>query len=212
VTSPARPRPGRGPYAKTAARRAHILDVALEVFGKQGYRGGSVRTIAQRVGLTDAGVLHHFGSKQQLLTAVLEHRESIARNSRPAQEGLGLLDGLRELIAHNATVPGLVRLFVTLAAEATDPEHPAHDFFVARYDDVTGYFVAQLTAAKDAGELSEDADLLAAAHQLIAVMDGLQVQWLLNERLDMVATFDQFLEGFRTTLGVRARTRPKFGE
>jgi AcrR family transcriptional regulator len=199
----------RGPYAKTAARRAQILDVALDVFGRLGYRGGSLREIAERVGVSDTGVLHHFGSKQRLLIAVLEHREALSRQGRPPQEGLALLNGLRELVARNATTPGLTQLFVTLSAEATDPDHPAHDFFVARYEDVTQYFVDQLAVARDNGQISANVDVTEAAQQLIAIMDGLQVQWLLNDKVDMVAAFDQFLDGFRHTLGVRgpARTR-----
>jgi AcrR family transcriptional regulator len=201
----------RGPYAKTAARRAQILDVALDVFGRLGYRGGSLREIADRVGVSDTGVLHHFGSKQRLLIAVLEHREALSRQGRPSQEGLALLDGLRGLVAQNASTPGLTQLFVTLSAEATEPDHPAHDFFVARYEDVTQYFVDQLEVARDDGQVSADVDVTEAAQQLIAVMDGLQVQWLLNDKVDMVAAFDQFLEGFRHTLGVRGRARPRGG-
>ena len=193
----------RGPYAKTAARRVQILDVALDVFGRLGYRGGSLREIADRVGVSDTGVLHHFGSKQRLLIAVLEHREALSRQGRPSQEGLSLLNGLRELVAHNATTPGLTQLFVTLSAEATDPDHPAHDFFVARYEDVTQYFVDQLAVARENGQINANVDLTEASQQLIAVLDGLQVQWLLNNQVDMVAAFDQFLEGFRHTLGVR---------
>jgi len=196
----------RGPYAKTAARRAQIIDVALDVFGRSGYRGGSMREIAEQVGMTDAGVVHHFGSKQQLLLAVLEHREEVARKLRPGHEGLALLDGMRELVCQNATTPGLIHLYVTLSAEATDPDHPAHDFFTARYEDVTPFFVDQLPSAPEAGEIRADVDVTAAAQQLIAVMDGLQVQWLLDEKVDMVAAFDQFLEGFRKMLGVRSAT------
>jgi AcrR family transcriptional regulator len=184
-----------------------ILDVALDVFGRLGYRGGSLREIADRVGLSDAGVLHHFGSKQQLLIAVLEHREALSRQGRPPREGLSLLDSLRELVAHNATMPGLIQLFVTLSAEATDQDHPAHDFFVARYQDVSQYFVDQLELAREVDEISPKVDLTEAAQQLMAVLDGLQVQWLLNDKVDMVATFDQFLEGFRHTLGVRGPSR-----
>jgi AcrR family transcriptional regulator len=178
------------------------------VFGRLGYRGGSMREIADRVGLTDAGVMHHFGTKHQLLIAVLEHREAISRQGRPRQQGLDLLEDLRQLVAHNATMPGLVQLFVTVSAEATDPDHPAHEFFVARYEEVTRYFADQLATARDAGQVRADADLAAAAQQLIAVMDGLQVQYLLT-KVDMVAAFDQFLEGFRRTLGIRAVSRPR---
>jgi AcrR family transcriptional regulator len=201
--SPA-PRSGgpRGPYAKTEERRTQILDTALDVFARRGYRGGSLREIAERVGLSDAGVLHHFGSKQQLLIAVLEHRDAIERRRwSPEGQGLAFLDGLRGMVEYDATVPGVIQLFVTLSAEATDPDHPAHAFFVARYQNVASHFVDRLTTAQEAGEIGPEVDLARAAQLLIAVLDGLQVQWLLDDKLDMVAAFDQFLDGFRRSLG-----------
>jgi AcrR family transcriptional regulator len=179
------------------------VEVALDVFGRLGYRGGSLREIAEHVGLSDAGVLHHFGSKEQLLIAVLEQREVLSQGDRPPDLGIAVLDGLRALVAHNATQPGIVQLFVTLSAEATDPEHPAHEFFTVRYRDVTRYFVEQLTVARDAGQIRADADVDGAARQLIAMMDGLQVQWLLDPALDMTEVFDQFLVGFERELGRR---------
>jgi AcrR family transcriptional regulator len=206
VSTAPRPSGPRGPYAKTEERRTQILDTALEVFARYGYRGGSLREIADRVGLSDAGVLHHFGSKEQLLIAMLEHRDAVDRRRwSPEGQGLAFLDGLRGMVEYDATVPGVIQLFVTLSAEATDPEHPAHDFFVARYQDVTRLFVEQLTVAQEAGQISAEVDLTRAAAVLIAVLDGLQVQWLLDDKLDMVAAFDQFLDGFRRSLGAIAR-------
>jgi hypothetical protein len=73
---------------------------------------------------------------------------------------------------------------------------------------VTRHFVEQLTIAQDAGQISVEADLTRAAQLLIAVLDGLQVQWLLDDRVDMVAAFDQFLDGFRQILGAAGTPKP----
>ena len=43
-------------------RRARILDAALELFAEQGFILTSLPMIAERVGITHAGTLHHFGS------------------------------------------------------------------------------------------------------------------------------------------------------
>src|SRR4249920_1985097 len=93
----------RGPYAKTAARRQDILDTALEVFAQQGFRGGSLREIADRVGLSQAGVLHHFDSKEALLAAVLEQRD--AHNDVAFSADLaahGLLEAVRAAVRRDA--------------------------------------------------------------------------------------------------------------
>jgi len=195
----------RGPYAKTAARRQQILRTALEVFAEQGYRGSSLREIADRVGISQAGVLHHFGSKEVLLAAVLEERDAVDKQLVRHAKGIALLDALRDLVAHNTQVPGLIRLYVTLSAEATDPEHPAHDFFVGRYARVRAEFARELAAARDTGDIGPETDVDRATQLLVAVMDGLQIQWLLDERMDMVAAFDRFLTTFRAAVGAAPR-------
>ena len=62
----------RGPYAKTEARRAEILRTALDSFAERGFQGSSLREIAEAVGLSPAGILHHFSTKEALLAAVVE--------------------------------------------------------------------------------------------------------------------------------------------
>ena len=63
--SPA-PRPVRERPA-TREKRAATLKVAVEIFGSKGYVNGTLADIAEQVGMTHAGVLHHFGSKQKRL-------------------------------------------------------------------------------------------------------------------------------------------------
>lgn len=172
----------RGPYAKTPARREAILQTAVEVFGQQGFRGSSLREIAERVGLSESGVLHHFGGKVALLQAVLQARDEASLRS-------GMALRLEDLVAHNASRPGEVRLFVNLSAEATDSDHPAHEYFVDRYAQIRARQSARLRAAADAGHLADGVDPDVAARLLLAAMDGLQIQWLLDPDQDMAAAF-----------------------
>ncbi|MBB4980976.1 TetR/AcrR family transcriptional regulator [Streptomyces nymphaeiformis] len=180
----------RGPYAKTSAKRQKILEAALAAYEEAGSRSVSVRDIAQRVGMTDAGVLHHFGNREGLLTAVLEARdaEAVASFGDPIENPPAAL----EILARNAATPGLVKLFVDVAAAAAEPEHPAHDFFARRYeryrDGLAG--VLAKTAASNAPAAAVDQSELDAdwaARVLLAVTDGLQLQWLLKPDIDMAA-------------------------
>src|SRR3954452_23727003 len=66
----------RGPYAKTAARRADIVRAARDSFAEHGYVQSSLRGIAERAGITHTGLLHHFSTKDELLAAVLAQRDS----------------------------------------------------------------------------------------------------------------------------------------
>ncbi len=67
----------RGSYAKGVAKRGEILDAALAVIGRDGYSRATVREIAGAVGLSQNGLLHHFGSKERLFVEVLRHRDEL---------------------------------------------------------------------------------------------------------------------------------------
>lgn len=177
-------------YAKGRARRAEILDTAVSVFGEVGYRGASLRDIAARCNLSHPGLLHHFPTKEALLLAALERRDQAARARTNAggASGTEQLARLIEVVADNAAHPGIIELFATLSTEATTPDHPAHAFFADRYRRVTEELTEAYAAARDEGALREGIDPRAAARELIALMDGLQIQWLYQPRaVDMAA-------------------------
>ncbi|MFI6339826.1 TetR family transcriptional regulator [Streptomyces sp. NPDC050535] len=182
----------RRAYAKGEARRAEILTAALEAFAEQGYRGSSLRDIAADTGVSASGILHHFGSKDALLTAVLEERERLNLELLPPDAALtGAAEYFRNLVAYNSTQPGLVRLFATLAAEAADPEHPAHAWFVKRYAGAREHVRTVLD--EDLAPL-EEAEREATVQLFMAVSDGLQTQWLLEPDRDMKAGMDRFVD------------------
>jgi AcrR family transcriptional regulator len=186
-TSP--PSKVRGSYAKTAARREEIVRASFEVFSVGGYHAASLREIAERVGLTQAGILHHFANKWELLEAVLTLRDQESYNivvPRHELAGLEIMRGFLELIARNVQEPGIVELYCVLSAEATNVAHPAHEYFANRYrwtvDTVTDAYGDMLTR----GELLPGIDPRSAAVRTVAIADGLQVQWLLDrDALDM---------------------------
>jgi AcrR family transcriptional regulator len=55
-------------------KREHILIVAEELFGEQGFDGTSVRDIAHKAGVNLAMISYYFGSKEKLLEALIEFR------------------------------------------------------------------------------------------------------------------------------------------
>ena len=57
---------------RSEERRAEIVRAALEVIAERGYRGASLAAVAERVGLTQQGLLHHFPTKEALLVAVMD--------------------------------------------------------------------------------------------------------------------------------------------
>ncbi len=184
-----------------------ILEAALPLFARQGYRGASLASIASAAGLTQPGLLHHFPSKEELLLGLLDWRDrddGRRLSGLRDGDGLGYLERLEDLVAHNATAPELVALFTTLVGEGTSPEHPAHDYFVERYRRIRARALRTLREGQLAGEIREDVDLETIVPLLFAVMDGLQIQWLLDPDIDMVASFDAFANLVRDQLAVQA--------
>ena len=107
-----------------------------------------------------------------------------------------LLDQTRKVVAHNQSTRGLTSLYTVISAEATDAEHPAHEYFKDRYAE--GRVIAEATI-RDAlahGRVRADLDVELAARLIPAVMDGLQQQWLLDDSFDMTAAFDEFVRGY----------------
>ena len=177
-------------YAKGRATREQILDQAMAVFGEVGYRGASLREIATRCGISHPGVLHHFPTKEALLLAVLERRDEVglAATRAGGATGVAELRGLVGLVAENATRPDIVELFATLSTEATATGHPAHAFFKARYQRIVGQLTGTFESARAEGGLRAGVEPATAARELVALMDGLQVQWLFDpESVDMAA-------------------------
>jgi AcrR family transcriptional regulator len=191
----------RGEYAKSAARRYEILSAAVEVFSTAGFHKGSLRDVAERAGLSQAGVLHHFPSKHHLVEAVLTWRDDESRQRFTDEvSGLDSLRALVELVAYNQTrTPELVELFATLSAEATSPDHPVHDYFVRRYVWVVRYVQRSLERAVEDGAVRSDIDCASEARRLVAVMDGLQVQWLYDrESVDMAVEVRRHVQSLLT--------------
>lgn len=196
----------RGEYAKTAARRIQILDAALEVFAQSGYRAGSLREVANRVGISEAGLLHHFSSKRALLVAVLDHRDEKARALIPEDsvDGVSSLRGMVTLARQNSNTPGVVELYCVLSAEATAPDHPAHDYFVRRYVTTRGMLRDAFEKLQRHGRLRWPIDPEAAAIHTIAYWDGMQVQWLLDRNvLDMGDALQEYFESIADLSSVR---------
>jgi AcrR family transcriptional regulator len=173
----------RGQYAKGVAKREEILSTALKVFSRRGYRGTSLRELAAAVNLSQAGVLHYFDSKEELFAEILRKRDE--RDAEAYMSSGSPFDTMVAVMRHNAEVPGLVQLYATLSAAATEPDHPAYAFFVSRYEEMTRVFCESIRVKQESGELDANLDPERLAAILLAVADGMQLQWLLDSRHDM---------------------------
>ncbi|MCW3493642.1 TetR/AcrR family transcriptional regulator [Microbacterium sp. SSM24] len=186
----------RGSYAKGQARRQQIVDEALVVFARGGFHSGSLREIAKRVGLTPTGLMHHFANKEELFTEVLRQRDEKIRAAAGDPAEHTLIQQATKVVAYNQESRGLTSLYATVSVEATDSEHPAHEEFSRRYRQSAEAATPILRAAQADGEIRDDIDPALAARLVSAVMDGIQLQWLLDDSVDMNALFAEFVRGY----------------
>lgn len=178
-------KPRRTQAERTRASREKIIHAATELFAQQGFRGAKMSEIAKAAGLTEPGLLHHFPSKTHLLMGVLEERDRIDSEQMRVtlqKNGNHFLEAGIELVEHNETVPGLVQLFTLLVAESVSPDHPAHEFFTRRYQRERESMTRSIKQAQQAGEVRSDIPAETLVVLIFAMMDGLQVQWLLEPR------------------------------
>lgn len=175
------------------ARREEIVRAAVEVIAERGYRGASLAAVAEKVGLTQQGLLHYFPSKEDLLIGVLQFREQTDTGGRDTvAEPLTMAD-TEAVVEANAHRIAIVRTFSALLGESVTEDHPAAAYFRDRYRLVRERLAA--TLRHEWGDrLPSGLTPEEAAPLVIAIMDGLQYQWLHEpETFDMPAAFRAFM-------------------
>jgi AcrR family transcriptional regulator len=164
------------------ASRKAILDSATRLFSAGGFNNVSIADIAADVGMTQAGMLHHFPSKADLLLAVLVQRQAHNSEAMRAERARGLdhLTTFLHTLRNNDRSPGMVQLMALLSAESIAVDHPAHDWFTQWYRQIVETAEAGVAELIDPAALPEGVTAETIASWLIALGDGLRIQWLLD--------------------------------
>ena len=198
------------PREETRRKREEILSAAMAVFGNRGYKNGSLAEIAEQVGMTHAGVLHHFGSKNQLLLEVLVYRDRTDVENIEGQHipgGLELFNHLISTARKNEGRPGIVQAFAVLSAESVTDHHPAKEFFADRYAKLRDEVRTALRDVCDKNDPPTDDAIEFATCGVIAVMDGLQIQWLLAPDVVKLADSSAFAINALLSSAISGHTR-----
>lgn len=180
TTGAPRRRTRRAPEARTD----EIVTSARRLFATRGYRGTTVAAVAADVGITDAGLFHHFPTKHALLQAVLAHHTKIGADQIRAILAPGGLEGIRGLGRWGEVMesePHLLGFEVTLSAEAIEPDSDLHDFFTERYTVLRRWLERAFRDGIDAGDIRPDVDPAHETACFVAVLDGLRLQWFFTE-------------------------------
>lgn len=201
MTAPARG--PRGPYAKTAERRAQIAEASYEIVMEVGHNALTTAAVAERAGISERTMLYHFPSRDHLLVAAIEHFDS------RMSEGRGHLTWAPETITQIITALAAqaqaddrrLQLQVALAASSQDPSHPAHEYFRRHYEQALRSMSELISAMQKQGTAHPDRDPDQMARLFIASWDGLQQLWLIRRDFDLSA---EILTAFREISGQAA--------
>ncbi|MCX5814821.1 MAG: TetR/AcrR family transcriptional regulator [Proteobacteria bacterium] len=78
-----------------------LIEVAIELFATNGFKGTSIRDIARAAGMTISSIYYYFESKYGLLLAILKHLSEGLENelNRISQAELGPLERFKLLVS-----------------------------------------------------------------------------------------------------------------
>lgn len=167
------------------SRREAMLQAAIDLFAKGGSRGTCIAAIADRIGVTPAAVIHHFKTKDALLTEVVAEID----NRRPKFEDLPEMSGSEHLrwigswgllLEKDAEMANLSRLSTVMVAEALDPDHPSHAYFIERQREIKETVASVIRGGIADGWVRDDIDPEIVATLISATMQGAQLQWFLD--------------------------------
>jgi AcrR family transcriptional regulator len=178
-------------------RRKAIVQAALELFTLRGARGTSVADIAEQVGISAPAVLHHFGTKNDLLLAVVEERD---RRGEPVlldligDGGLKGFSGMVEAAVGYEKERGLMACYVVLEAENLQEGDIAHQYFVERAEVLRAVMADCIMKGQDRGEIRADVDPEAKGAEIVAFLSGAAVQWSLDPSLSLTAMYRSYFD------------------
>jgi AcrR family transcriptional regulator len=189
----------KGQAQRGAERRQAILDAALEVFAARGYRAGALGEIAARVEVSPAAILYHFGSKEELLMAVIAERDrraALALSRLPAGGGLPSIRALVAVAEAMERQRGLAALHTVIQAENLEPDGPAHAYFLGRSRFACQWVTQLLREGQRRGEVRPDISCPAKARELVAFFEGAAILWLLDDKISLRELYATYLEAF----------------
>ena len=177
-------------FAKGEDRRQLILAAAQGLLTRNGSRGTTLGQIAREAGVTPAGLLHHFESKEQLLNAVLDARD--ADDPAAADSKADPIEQLEKVADHFQLAPELIGMFTVLLTENLNPDAPLHERFLGRYRLSVEIIASGIRRGQRAGKYRSDLDPAVKAAEIVAFLTGMETSWLLDPSLPLSEVFHEY--------------------
>lgn len=192
------------PYATLLAkgedRKQLILSAAQRLLALNGWRSTTLAQIAGEAGVTSAGLLHHFESKEQLLHAVLDARD--ADDDAHADRTGDVLEQLEQVGARFERSPHLIGMYSVLLIESLDPEAPLHGRLLARQRAAIDTIAAGILRGQRAGTYRNDIDPAVKAVEIVAFLNGMETSWLLDRSIPLTEIFKDYTQSLTRQLAL----------
>jgi len=198
-------RPYESLLAKGEDRRQRILAVAERLLARNGWRNTSLAQIAKEAGVTPAGLLHHFESKEQLLNAVLDARDADDAVHADYRSG-DLIAEISRVPERFDRAPELIGTFTVLLAENIAPDAPLHDRLHQRYRDAADIITGLIARGQQEGRYRTDVDAANKAVEILAFINGMETLWLLDRSVPLTEVFKEYAEALARDLAPRSST------
>jgi AcrR family transcriptional regulator len=183
---------------KGVARREQILQTAMSVLAREGYRKTSMRAIGRELSIEPAHILYYFDGREDLLRNVVERWDELARDELgDGLEPKSALDAFVQRIRGNLRIPGITHVYLATVAEAADREHAAHEFFRQRFVHVREVLERAIRYEQRAGTIRAELDASQEARKLVALSDGLQLQAMFDDGIDAPAELEAAISALR---------------
>ncbi len=182
------------PYATLLAkgedRKARILDGAQRLLTRNGWRNTTLAQIAKEAGVSPAGLLHHFQSKEQLLHAVVDARD--ADDDAHADRGGDLIAGIAHVGERINRAPELVGTFAVLLVENLMADAPLHDRLFNRQRAAIDIVAQIIRRGQRSGKYRDDFDPAIKAVQIVSLVNGMEISWLLDPSVPLQAAIQEY--------------------
>jgi AcrR family transcriptional regulator len=183
--------PDQRPYAALLAkgedRKQRIIAVAQQLLTRNGWRSTTLDQIARGAGITPAGLLHHFESKDQLLQAVLDDRD--VYDDLHADIYGDVPEQLLRAVERFERAPDMVGMFSILLAENLGEDSPVRKRLLARQHSALGIVTESLRRGQREGRYRQDLDAPAKAREILAFITGMEMSWLLDRTIPVGDVF-----------------------
>lgn len=173
------------------ARRKQLIEVATRMLARNGSRGTTLSDIAAAAGVSQAAVVYHFGTKEELLHAVLNYRDEFEDTQLWRQgpdPGLGIFEIISGIVGSWDDHPEIVGLLAVLLAENVADDGLLRPRLRRNYQLTVDRISDTLGRAQDRGEMRPDADPRLTAIGMLAFLSGLELAWLVSPDIPAAET------------------------